>query len=160
GACRPYVDPLGRRRYIRRAPRGQSPEHSVMKRRVESRSLPVLPAGPPRGGPVPGASVAAPGTPHPAVAGGAASGGAGGAGVRIGVVTLGCDKNTVDSERLLARLAASGAEVTGGADDADVVVINTCGFIDVAKEESIEAVLDATRLKAAGQIRAVVAVGC
>lgn len=104
--------------------------------------------------------MAAPGTPHPAFAGGASSGGTGGAGVRIGVVTLGCDKNTVDSERLLARLAASGAEVTGGADDADVVVINTCGFIDVAKEESIEAVLDATRLKAAGQIRAVVAVGC
>jgi len=79
---------------------------------------------------------------------------------RVGLLTLGCDKNTVDSERLLARLAGAGAHVTGDLADADVVVINTCGFIDVAKEESVEAILDAVRLKKDGRVRAVVAMGC
>jgi ribosomal protein S12 methylthiotransferase len=81
-------------------------------------------------------------------------------GPRIGVLTLGCDKNTVDSERLLARLAGTGARVVDGTDGAEVVVINTCGFIDVAKEESVSAILDAIRLKQAGTLQAVVAVGC
>ena len=79
---------------------------------------------------------------------------------RVGLVTLGCDKNTVDSERLLARLAGAGARVTVDVADAEVVVINTCGFIDVAKEESVDAILDAVRLKQQGRIRAVVAMGC
>jgi ribosomal protein S12 methylthiotransferase len=79
---------------------------------------------------------------------------------RIGLITLGCDKNTVDSERLLARLAGAGARVSGSVETADVVVINTCGFIDVAKEESVDAILDAVRLKQEGRIRAVVAMGC
>ena len=82
------------------------------------------------------------------------------AGVRIGFVTLGCDKNTVDSERIMARLASSGANVQSGAHHADVVVINTCGFIDQAKEESVEAIFDAIRLKKQGNIKAVVAMGC
>jgi ribosomal protein S12 methylthiotransferase len=81
-------------------------------------------------------------------------------GVRIGVLTLGCDKNTVDSERLLARLAAAGAELAHDPAAADVVLVNTCGFIDAAKEESIEAILDALRLKREGRVRAVVALGC
>ncbi len=85
---------------------------------------------------------------------------AGAEGLRIGLVTLGCDKNTVDSERIMARLAGSGARVQAGAEGADVLVINTCGFIDNAKEESIEAVLDAVRLKREGSIQAVVAMGC
>jgi len=79
---------------------------------------------------------------------------------RIGLVTLGCDKNTVDSERLLARLAHAGAFVSDDLDDVDVIVINTCGFIDVAKEESIDAILDAVRMKQDGRVRAVVAMGC
>ncbi|HSJ08385.1 MAG TPA: 30S ribosomal protein S12 methylthiotransferase RimO [Longimicrobiales bacterium] len=79
---------------------------------------------------------------------------------RVGLVTLGCDKNTVDSERLLARLAGAGARVVEEGADADVIVINTCGFIDVAKEESVDAILDAVRLKQDGRIRAVVAMGC
>ena len=79
---------------------------------------------------------------------------------RIGLLTLGCDKNTVDSERLLARLAGAGARVSADLADADVVVINTCGFIDVAKEESVDAILDAVRLKQEGRVRAVVAMGC
>ena len=78
---------------------------------------------------------------------------------RIGFVTLGCDKNTVDSERYAASLAGAGARLDAVA-DADVVVINTCGFIDAAKEESIETILDAVRLKREGRVRAVVAVGC
>ncbi|MGH7553869.1 MAG: 30S ribosomal protein S12 methylthiotransferase RimO, partial [Longimicrobiales bacterium] len=84
---------------------------------------------------------------------------AGASGARISLVTLGCDKNTVDSERILARLHAGGGRIAD-ADDADVVIINTCGFIDIAKEESIEAILDAVRLKQDGRIRAVVAMGC
>jgi ribosomal protein S12 methylthiotransferase len=79
---------------------------------------------------------------------------------RVGLVTLGCDKNTVDTERLLARLSHAGARVVTDVADADVVVVNTCGFIDVAKEESVEAILDAVRLKQDGRVRAVVAMGC
>ena len=83
-----------------------------------------------------------------------------GAGPRIGVVTLGCDKNTVDSERILGGLVGAGARVSGDVDGADVVVINTCGFIEMAKEESIEAILEAVRMKDEGRTRAVVAMGC
>jgi ribosomal protein S12 methylthiotransferase len=81
-------------------------------------------------------------------------------GARVGVITLGCDKNTVDSERIMARLAGSGAQVSSDIEDADVIVINTCGFIDRAKEESIEAMLDAVKLKQQGRVKAVVAMGC
>src|SRR5512138_621385 len=79
---------------------------------------------------------------------------------RVRLVTLGCDKNTVDSERQLGRLLGAGARVVDEADGADVVVINTCGFIDAAREESVDAILDAVRLKEAGRVRAVVAMGC
>lgn len=79
---------------------------------------------------------------------------------RVRLVTLGCDKNTVDSERQLGRLLGAGARLVGDAEGADVVVINTCGFIDAAREESVEAILDAVRLKEAGRVRAVVAMGC
>jgi ribosomal protein S12 methylthiotransferase len=82
------------------------------------------------------------------------------AGTRVGVITLGCDKNTVDSERIMARLAGSGADVSTDIESADVIVINTCGFIDRAKEESIEAMLDAVRMKQQGKVKAVVAMGC
>jgi ribosomal protein S12 methylthiotransferase len=81
-------------------------------------------------------------------------------GSRIGLITLGCDKNTVDSERILATLAGNGADVQNGTRNVDVIVINTCGFIDQAKEESIEAILDAVKLKQQGRVKAVVAMGC
>jgi ribosomal protein S12 methylthiotransferase len=81
-------------------------------------------------------------------------------GTRVSLITLGCDKNTVDSERILASLAGSGANLEGTVEDADVIVINTCGFIDVAKEESIDAVLEAVKLKQQGKVKAVVAMGC
>lgn len=80
--------------------------------------------------------------------------------MRFHVITLGCDKNTVDSERYVAELTAHGAEVARRPEEADLVVVNTCGFIDAAKEESIEAIVDAARLKQAGSCRLVAAVGC
>ncbi len=81
-------------------------------------------------------------------------------GPRIGLVTLGCDKNTVDSERMMAALVGNGARVAPGVDGAEVVVINTCGFIDQAKEESVDTILEACALKDRGEVKAVVAVGC
>jgi ribosomal protein S12 methylthiotransferase len=80
--------------------------------------------------------------------------------MRFHVVTLGCDKNTVDSERYVAELAAHGAQPAASADEADLIVINTCGFIDAAKEESIEAIVEATQFKSSGNCRMVAAVGC
>jgi ribosomal protein S12 methylthiotransferase len=80
--------------------------------------------------------------------------------LKFGLVTLGCDKNTVDSERYLADLVAHGAEAVTDLRDADVVVVNTCGFIDAAKAESIEAIVDAARLKDDGRVKAVFAIGC
>jgi ribosomal protein S12 methylthiotransferase len=83
-----------------------------------------------------------------------------GAGPRIALVTLGCDKNTVDSERMMASLVGNGARVSSDVEGAEVVLINTCGFIQEAKEQSIEAILEACELKASGGVKAVVAVGC
>lgn len=80
--------------------------------------------------------------------------------MKVSFVTLGCDKNTVDSERYLAQLADRGAEPAEDAAGADVVVINTCGFIDAAKKESIDAIVEAGQLKTRGRVSAVVAVGC
>ncbi len=80
--------------------------------------------------------------------------------MKLGVVSLGCDKATVDSERLVGELVGHGAVVTRDLARADVVLVNTCGFIDAAKRESIEAILDAARLKTTGDVKAVVAVGC
>jgi ribosomal protein S12 methylthiotransferase len=80
--------------------------------------------------------------------------------MKLGVISLGCDKATVDSETLLARLVGCGAELTSELRDADIVVVNTCGFIDAAKRESIEALLGAARLKVEGRCQAVVGVGC
>lgn len=81
-------------------------------------------------------------------------------GVKLGLVSLGCDKNTVDSERMLAGLVGHGARLVHDLREADVILINTCAFIDAAKEESIDAILRATELKGRAACRAVVAVGC
>ena len=80
--------------------------------------------------------------------------------VKVGLLTLGCDKNTVDSERYLAELLAHGAESTTDLDEAEVIIVNTCGFIDAAKRESIDAIVEAGRYKTDGVCQAVVAVGC
>ena len=80
--------------------------------------------------------------------------------LKVSVITLGCDKNTVDSERYVAQLADRGAVYAPDMGDADVIVVNTCGFIDAAKKESIDALVEAGRLKEAGSCKAVVGVGC
>ena len=80
--------------------------------------------------------------------------------MRIGFITLGCDKNTVDSERYLAQLADRGAVPTEDLDDAEIIVVNTCGFIDAAKKESLDAIIQAGAFKRDGACQAVVAVGC
>src|SRR5207248_2321866 len=80
--------------------------------------------------------------------------------LKVSVVTLGCDKNTVDSERYVAQLADRGAAYVADMADADVIVVNTCGFIDAAKKESIDALVEAGRLKDEGSCKAVVGVGC
>ena len=80
--------------------------------------------------------------------------------MKIGFITLGCDKNTVDSERYLAQLADRGAVPTDQLDDAEIIVINTCGFIDAAKKESLDAIVQAAEFKRDGSCQAVVAVGC
>lgn len=81
---------------------------------------------------------------------------------KINVITLGCSKNTVDSEHLMARLAAAGYEVVFDSEraDADTVVINTCGFIGDAKRESIETILSAAAAKQAGRIGHLFVIGC
>src|SRR5712692_5021441 len=80
--------------------------------------------------------------------------------MKLGIISLGCDKATVDSERLVGELVGHGAQVVRDLAAADVVLVNTCGFIDAAKRESIEAILEAAELKRSGQVKAVVAVGC
>ena len=79
--------------------------------------------------------------------------------MKLGVISLGCDKATVDSERLVGELVGHGAIVTPDLPGADVILVNTCGFIDAAKQESIDAMLEAAKLKEGG-VKAVVAVGC
>jgi ribosomal protein S12 methylthiotransferase len=80
--------------------------------------------------------------------------------MKLGVISLGCDKATVDSERLVGQLVGHGAVVTPDLPHADVILINTCGFIDAAKQESIDAILEAVKLKETAAVKAVVAVGC
>lgn len=80
--------------------------------------------------------------------------------MRVGLVTLGCDKNTVDSERYLGELSNYGGVYTPHLSEAEVIIVNTCGFIDAAKKESIDALVEAGRYKTEGVCRAVIAVGC
>jgi ribosomal protein S12 methylthiotransferase len=80
--------------------------------------------------------------------------------LKFSLLTLGCDKNTVDSERYVAQLTDCGAEFTADLDEAEVIVVNTCGFIDAAKKESIDALVEAGRLKGGRTCRAVVGLGC
>src|SRR5258708_19908711 len=79
--------------------------------------------------------------------------------MKLGLISLGCGKRTVDSERLVGELVGHGAVVTPDLPAADVILINTCGFIDAAKQESIDAILGAAKLKEGG-VKAVVAVRC
>jgi ribosomal protein S12 methylthiotransferase len=79
---------------------------------------------------------------------------------KVGFVSLGCPKNLVDSEVMMGQLKQKGYQITADASDADTVVVNTCGFIDSAKKESIEAILEAARLKTEGKATRLVVAGC
>ncbi|NNE65527.1 MAG: 30S ribosomal protein S12 methylthiotransferase RimO, partial [Pyrinomonadaceae bacterium] len=79
---------------------------------------------------------------------------------KVGFVSLGCPKNLVDSEVMMGQLKDAGYEITSSSEEADTVVVNTCGFIESAKEESIEAILEATQLKESGKAKKVVVAGC
>ena len=78
----------------------------------------------------------------------------------VAIVTMGCARNEVDSEELAGRLAADGWTLVSDVESAEVAVVNTCGFIESAKKDSIDALLEANSLKGHGKTRAVVAVGC
>lgn len=79
---------------------------------------------------------------------------------KVGFISLGCPKNLVDSEVMMGELAREGYEITRDASEADTLVVNTCGFIDAAKKESIDAILEAARLKSEGKCTRLVVAGC
>jgi ribosomal protein S12 methylthiotransferase len=79
---------------------------------------------------------------------------------KVGFVSLGCPKNLVDSEVMLGTLARQGYAITARKDDADVIVVNTCGFIDSAKQESIDTILEMAELKTQGSCKKLVVAGC
>lgn len=80
--------------------------------------------------------------------------------IRVGMVSLGCPKNQVDAERMLYLLKRDGYELVADAALSDVVIINTCGFIESAKQEAIETILEFCTLKQEGRIKAVIVTGC
>lgn len=79
---------------------------------------------------------------------------------KVGFISLGCSKNLVDTEVMLRKLYDKGFEITADESDAEIIVINTCGFIESAKQESIENILDAARLKECGKCKHIIATGC
>mgnify|MGYP004519288339 FL=1 len=79
---------------------------------------------------------------------------------RVGMVSLGCPKNQVDAEHMLYDLRKEGFQIVSDAALADVVIINTCGFIESAKQEAIDTILEFCTLKQEGRIKAVIATGC
>src|SRR5262249_5898381 len=80
--------------------------------------------------------------------------------MKLGFVSLGCPKNLVDGEVMLGLARDAGHEITADAQDADVVVVNTCAFIDTAKEESVNAILEMAQLKRGGRVKRLVVTGC
>jgi ribosomal protein S12 methylthiotransferase len=79
---------------------------------------------------------------------------------KVGFVSLGCPKNLVDSEVMMGLLAHGGAEITPRAEDADIIVVNTCSFIDKAQQESVDAILEMARHKTAGKAQKLIVAGC
>ena len=79
---------------------------------------------------------------------------------KIGMVSLGCPKNQVDAERMLAELKSAGFEITNEEEKADVIIVNTCGFIESAKTESIENIIEVAAYKKDGNLKALVVTGC
>ncbi len=79
---------------------------------------------------------------------------------KINIITLGCSKNTVDSERLLNQIRANNFKLTEDPNNAETIIINTCGFIEAAKKESIDTILSAVALKLEGKVNKVIVAGC
>jgi ribosomal protein S12 methylthiotransferase len=79
---------------------------------------------------------------------------------KIGFVSLGCPKNLVDSEVMMGLLAQGGAEITSRAEEADIIVVNTCSFIDTAKQESVDTILEMAQHKTAGRAQKLIVAGC
>ena len=79
---------------------------------------------------------------------------------KIGFVSLGCPKNLVDSEVMMGLLSQGGAEITARAEDADVIVVNTCSFIDSAQQESVDTILEMAQHKLAGRAKKLIVAGC
>lgn len=81
-------------------------------------------------------------------------------GYKVGMISLGCPKNQVDGEALLAKLAAAGYQIVNEIENSDVMIVNTCGFIEDAKREAIDTILEVAQYKEAGLISAIVVTGC
>ena len=79
---------------------------------------------------------------------------------KVGVVSLGCPKNLVDSEVMMGMLAQAGAQLISRAEDADVIVVNTCSFIETAQQESVNTILEMARHKTSGRAKKLVVAGC
>ena len=80
--------------------------------------------------------------------------------IKVGFASLGCSKNLLDTEVMLSSLAKAGYEITSEETEADIVIVNTCAFIESAKQESIESILDIAWLKEHGKLRGIVVTGC
>ena len=80
--------------------------------------------------------------------------------MKIGFVSLGCPKNLVDGEVMLGMAREAGHTITADAHDADIIVVNTCAFIDNAKEESVDAILEMAQLKRDGKAKKLIVTGC
>ena len=80
--------------------------------------------------------------------------------VKIGLVSLGCNKNQVDAERMLYKIKEAGYQLVADAALSDIVIVNTCGFIESAKQEAIETILEFGKLKEEGRIKKIIVTGC
>ena len=78
----------------------------------------------------------------------------------VNLISLGCAKNLVDSEVLLGGLTKSGTKITNNPEEADTIIVNTCGFLDIAREESVETILQAAEYKKTGSLKELVVMGC
>src|SRR5579872_4246334 len=79
---------------------------------------------------------------------------------RVSLVTLGCEKNTVDSEILMGGLRHNGVRLVNDPSHSDIIILNTCGFIESAKRESINSILEAVEMKSSGSVKEVYVAGC
>src|SRR6478752_1054554 len=79
---------------------------------------------------------------------------------KVGFVSLGCPKNLVDSEVMMGMLQSAGAKITTQAEDADIIVVNTCSFIDTAKQESVDTILEMANHKTGGRAKKLIVAGC